>query len=57
MPGADRALPSGLSAPYFFLGPCQYVRHLGSRPMSIVWELAHPVPARLFRAMAIQNVG
>ena len=52
-----KALPSGLSAPYFFLGPCQYVRHSGSRPMSIVWELAHPVPARLFRAMAIQNVG
>ena len=52
-----KALPSGLAAPYFFLGPCQYVRHSGSRPMSIVWELAHPVPARLFRAMAIQNVG
>jgi len=53
----NKALPSGLSAPYVFLGPCQHVRHSGSRPMSIVWELAHPVPARLFRTMATQNVG
>ncbi len=49
--------PSGLSAPYTYLGPCDYVSHEGSRPISIVWRLRHAVPARLFRVMARQNVG
>jgi superfamily II DNA or RNA helicase/HKD family nuclease len=52
-----KTLPSGLSAPYYFLGPCDYVSHEGSRPISIVWMLIHSVPARLFRTMARQNVG
>jgi len=52
-----KTLPSGLSAPYYFLGPCEYESHTGSRPMSIVWRLVHSVPARLFRTMARQNVG
>jgi hypothetical protein len=52
-----RSLPSGLSSPYFFLGPCEYLSHQGSRPISIVWQLRHSVPARLFRAMARQHVG
>jgi len=52
----NRLLPSGLAAPYAFLGPCGYVSHVGSRPMSIVWRLRHPVPARLFRFMARQAV-
>ena len=47
-------LPSGLTAPYHFLGPCQYVSHTGSRPISITWRLKHPVPAGLYRAMARQ---
>jgi len=51
-----RVLPSGLTAPYVFLGPCDYVSHEGSRPMSIVWRLSHAVPARLFRVMARQNI-
>lgn len=51
-----RQLPSGLTAPYVFLGPSQYVSHQGSRPMSIVWKLRHAVPARLFRVMARQSV-
>jgi hypothetical protein len=51
-----RMLPSGLSAPYAFLGPCEYVSHEGSRPMSIVWRLRHSVPARLFRVFARQSV-
>jgi len=50
------ALPSGLAAPYVYLGPCDYVSHEGSRPMSIVWRLRHAVPARLFRVMARQNI-
>jgi superfamily II DNA or RNA helicase/HKD family nuclease len=52
-----RQLPSGLAAPYVFLGPCEYMSHQGSRPMSIVWRLWHFVPARLFRVMARQAVG
>jgi superfamily II DNA or RNA helicase len=50
-------LASGLSAPYYFLGPCEYMSHSGSRPISIVWRMQHAVPARLFRVMARQNVG
>jgi crotonobetainyl-CoA:carnitine CoA-transferase CaiB-like acyl-CoA transferase len=49
-----KVLPSGLSAPYHFLGPCQYVSHTGSRPISITWRLKHPVPAGLYRSMARQ---
>ncbi|MEZ6113697.1 MAG: DUF3427 domain-containing protein [Pirellulaceae bacterium] len=52
-----RTLPSGLSAPYYFLGPCEYVSHEGSRPINIIWRLKYPVPARLFRAMAVQHIG
>lgn len=44
-----KSLPSGLSAPYHFLGPCQYVSHNGSKPISIVWQLEQPVPTRLSR--------
>ena len=47
-------LPSGISAPYHFLGPCQYLSHSGSRPISIVWKLEYPVPTRLLRTMARQ---
>lgn len=52
-----KSLPSGLSSPYFYLGPCEYVSHRGSRPISIVWKLNHPVPARLYRSMARQAAG
>lgn len=52
-----KSLPSGLSTPYSFLGPCEYASHHGNRPMSIVWRLLHPVPSRLSRVMTIQRVG
>jgi len=42
-----RHSPGGLTAPYAFLGPARYVSHSGSRPMSIVWQLETPMPARL----------
>jgi len=42
----------GLSDPFVFLGPARYVGHAGSRPMSITWELVHPLPARLYRQLA-----
>ncbi|RTZ95918.1 MAG: NgoFVII family restriction endonuclease [Deltaproteobacteria bacterium] len=40
---------NNLACPYFFLGPANYVRHTGSRPMSIVWRLHYPMPGRLVR--------
>lgn len=52
-----KSLPSGLSSPYTYLGPCEYLSHEGSKPISIVWRLKFPVPARIFRVMAKQNVG
>ena len=37
---------NGLTAPYFFAGPLRYHRHEGSKPISIIWELLYPLPAR-----------
>jgi superfamily II DNA or RNA helicase len=34
--------------PYDYAGPMRYVSHEGERPMRIVWELAHPLPAEVF---------
>lgn len=33
--------------PYIYLGKAQYVRHTGSRPMSIIWRLEEPMPAAM----------
>jgi superfamily II DNA or RNA helicase/HKD family nuclease len=52
-----RTLSSGLTSPYVFLGPCEYVSHEGTRPISITWKLQYKVPARLFRVMARQSAG
>jgi uncharacterized protein DUF3427 len=41
---------NGLACPYDFLGPVTYESHSGSRPMSIIWRLQHPLPARLLPA-------
>ncbi|MEY4565229.1 MAG: hypothetical protein RLY14_199 [Planctomycetota bacterium] len=49
-----KTLPSGSAAPYHFLGPCHYVQHSGSRPISITWKLHYPVPTRLVRTMTRQ---
>ena len=34
---------------YTFLGTADYVQHEGSRPMSIIWRLHHPIPARFLK--------
>ncbi len=34
----------GVTQPYIFLGTARYRSHEGSRPMSIIWELDHPMP-------------
>ena len=39
----------GETAPFCFLGPAnQVVSFEGDRPISMVWELEHPIPAALF---------
>ncbi|WP_366937323.1 DUF3427 domain-containing protein [Alicyclobacillus sp.] len=35
--------------PYTYLGTAEYVRHTGSRPMSVIWRLHRPLPAKLWR--------
>ncbi|MCX5048456.1 MULTISPECIES: DUF3427 domain-containing protein [unclassified Streptomyces] len=35
----------GKSEPWMFLGPATYVKHTGSKPMAITWDLAHALPA------------
>ena len=52
-----RKLPTGETAPYAFLGPCEYSSHEGNRPISIVWKTEYPIPARLLRDFASQRVG
>jgi hypothetical protein len=37
---------------FMFLGPLRYVSHSGSRPMSIYWDLNHPMPAWFFEICA-----
>lgn len=40
---------------YRFLGPVEYVDHEGSRPMSIRWRLAVPMPAARVQEYATLN--
>jgi superfamily II DNA or RNA helicase len=37
------------AAPYTFLGLADYMRHEGSRPMSITWKLKRPIPAKYLK--------
>lgn len=44
-----KTLSNRLTAPFHFCGPLRYLSHQGSKPMSIVWELEQPMPARILR--------
>lgn len=35
---------------YLYAGPMRYREHSGERPMRIIWELAHPLPADMYSA-------
>jgi hypothetical protein len=37
------------TAPYTFLGMADYMKHEGSRPMSITWRLRRPIPAKYLK--------
>lgn len=38
---------NGVTQPFTCLGTASYESHTGSKPMSIVWRLHFPIPARL----------
>lgn len=38
----------GKTQPYTLLGPADYVRHEGEKPMAVIWKLRRPMPSDLF---------
>jgi hypothetical protein len=46
---SGKKLDNRLTESFRYVGPVDYVRHEGSRPMSIVWRLQHPLRARELR--------
>lgn len=47
----------GKSEPWMLLGPATYVRHTGSKPMAIIWDLAHELPADVWSYSAAITSG
>ena len=45
----SRKKQDGLTVPYTFLGPVDYVSHKQERPIQFVWQLRRPMPADFFR--------
>ena len=41
--------------PYLFLGPLEYIRHEGARPMNITWRLETPMPADFVRVARVAS--
>lgn len=37
----------GYTAPFIFLGTCEYVSHSGDKPVSFIWKLKHEMPPAL----------
>lgn len=40
---------NSVTMPYTFLGMVNYVSHIGSKPMSITWQLDTPIPAKYLK--------
>ena len=40
------------ACPFTFLGPAEFVSTEGSYPMSIIWKLKNPIPARFIRELS-----
>lgn len=38
---------NGYTAPFVFLGSCEYIKHSGNKPMSFIWRLKHDMPPML----------
>lgn len=49
---ADKKRKSNAS-PFYFLGKANYVKHEGSLPMSVVWELEEQMPSHILQASKI----
>ena len=47
---------AGLAAAFTYLGPATYVRHEGSLPMAITWQLRHAMLAELYEEAAVAAV-
>lgn len=43
---------AGNGSPYTFLGIAHYVKHEGSKPMNIIWELEKPIPAKYLKEIS-----
>lgn len=39
---------NGMTLPFMYIGKVDYVSHKGSKPISIVWKMHHPVPENLY---------
>ena len=37
------------TAPYTYLGPVEYLKHEGSKPMNVTWKLDYPIPAKYLK--------
>jgi len=51
----QRKQQDGLTMPYTFLGPVDYVSHKGERPIAFVWQLREPMPADFFRRAKVAS--
>lgn len=40
---------NSITMPYYFIGKANYTSHSGSKPISIVWEMQHSMPAAIFK--------
>ncbi|MER5545103.1 DUF3427 domain-containing protein [Streptomyces sp. NPDC002589] len=47
----------GKSEPWMLLGPATYVKHTGSKPMAITWDLQHELPADVWSYSAAISSG
>jgi superfamily II DNA or RNA helicase/HKD family nuclease len=45
----SRKKQDGMTVPYTFLGPVDYISHKHERPIQFVWQLRRPMPADFFR--------
>ena len=41
------------ASPYVFLGPADYVKHEGSRPMAVTWKLLRLMQIEIFLASRV----
>jgi hypothetical protein len=39
--------------PYLYAGPMSYLSHTGERPMRIIWQMEHALPADIFQAAKV----